>query len=86
MTPVAEGMSEVVVEGADMSVDVVEDDVKVVQVLVLELDVGVVKALVLVLELDAVARPIGKGVCTEVVDEAVDKVMVVNAAISRGKA
>lgn len=88
MTPVAEGLAETVVEGADMSVDMVEveDDVKVVKVLVLELDVEVVKALVFVLELDAVARPIGKGVCTEAVDEAVDKEMVVDAAIDRGKA
>lgn len=72
-----------------MSVDVegVEDDVKVVKVLVLELDVGVkALVLVLVLELDAVAGPIGKGVCTEEVAEAVDRDMVVDTAIGRGKA
>jgi hypothetical protein len=46
----------------------------------------VVKALGLVLEVDAVAGPIGNGVCTETVDEAVDKVTVVDPAIGGGKA
>jgi hypothetical protein len=44
------------------------------------------KVLVLALEVDAVAGPIGKGVCTETVDEAVDKVTVVDPAIGGGKA
>lgn len=86
MTPVTEGLSAVVV-GVDMSVDAeeVEDDVRVVKVLVLELEVGVVKAPVLVLELDAVAGPIGKGVCTEAVDEVVDtrRDMIADSAIGR---
>lgn len=91
MTPVAEGLSGVVVD-TDIAVGVVEmeDDVKVVKVLELELklklNIEVVKALVLVLEVDAVAEPIGKGVCTETVDEAVDKVTVADAAIGGGKA
>jgi hypothetical protein len=74
MTPVTEGLSAVVV-GVDMSVDPeeVEDEVRVVKVLVLELD--------------AVAGPMGKGVCTELVDEAVDtcRDMVADGAIDRGK-
>jgi hypothetical protein len=82
MTPVTEGLCGLVVD-ADMSVDVVgvEDDVKVVKVLVLELDVEVVKVLVLVLEPDAVAGPIGKGVFTEAMDKAVGEDMFVDAAI-----
>jgi len=88
MTPVTEGLSVVVVD-VGMSVDgeEVEDDVRVVKVLVLELDVEVVKAILLVLELDAVARPIGKGVCTKAVDRAVDtrRDMVCGAAINSGK-
>jgi hypothetical protein len=80
MAPVTEGLSAVVV-GVDMSVDSekVEDEVRVVKVLVLELDFEVVKVLVLVLEL--------KGVCTELVDEAVDtrRDMVADRAIDRGK-
>jgi hypothetical protein len=87
MTPVPVGLSAAVV-GVDMSVDlgeVEDDEVRVVKVLVLELDVKVVKVLVLVPELDAVAGPMGKGVCT-VVDEAVDtrRDMIVDGAIDRG--
>ena len=87
MTPVNEGVYGLVVEGADMSVDEVEveDDVKVVKVLILELDAEMVNALVLVLELDAVAGPVGKDVCAEAVDEVVDEGMVVDAAINRVK-
>ncbi len=88
MTPVTEGLLGLVVD-VDMSVDVeeVEDDVSTVKVLVLELGAEAVEALVLVLELDAVPGPIGKGVCTEPVDEAVDtrRDMVVDAATDRGK-
>jgi hypothetical protein len=88
MTPVTEGLSAVVV-GVDMSVDLeeVEDEVRVVKVLVLELDFEVVKVPVLVPELDAVAGPMGKGVCTELEGEAVDtrRDMVAEGAIDRGK-
>jgi len=81
MTLVTEGLGGLVVEDTDMSVDVVEveDDVKVLKVL------EVVKALILLFEPDAVAGPIGKGVFTEAVDEAVDKDTVVDAAIDRAK-
>lgn len=70
-------MSVVVVVDILVDVEDVEDDVEVVKVvilvLVLVLVLGVVMAELIVLELDSVPGCIGKGVCTDAVDEAVDK-------------